>query len=91
MFEFLGTIFNLSISNLSASDLEIAKSNYLANFAVSTPVAFFESAFVAVFNRSDSTFTFRAKDFGFGKYSLIYIKSFLSMQLLRNNFCSLSL
>ena len=83
MFEFLGTIFNSSISNLSTSDFEIAKSNFLANFGVSTPVAFFESALVTIFNRSDSTLTFPAKDFGFGKYSLIYIKSFLSIQLLK--------
>ena len=31
-----------------------------------------------------STFTFAPKDFGFGKYSLIYTMSFLSIQMLKN-------
>ena len=32
--------------NISTSDFKLGKSNFLANFDVSTPVAFFKSAFV---------------------------------------------
>ena len=42
----VGTFFILSISNLSTLDLKLAKPTFLANFDVSTPVAFFKSAFV---------------------------------------------
>ena len=35
------------MSNLSASDFKVAKSVFLAKSVVSTPVAFFKSAFVA--------------------------------------------
>ena len=38
--------FNLSISNLSTSDFKLAKSVFLAKGDVSTPVAFFKSAFL---------------------------------------------
>ena len=45
--ELLGKHFDLSISNSSTSDFKLTKSTFLANFDVSTPVAFFEFAFVA--------------------------------------------
>ena len=38
--------------------------------------------FINLFYKSNSIFTFAPKDFGFGKYSLIYTMSFLSIQLL---------
>ena len=41
MLKLVGTFFSLSISNLPSSDFKSAKSNFLANFDVSTPVAFF--------------------------------------------------
>ena len=43
----VGTFFNLSISNLSTLYFRLAKSTFLAYFDVSTPVAFFKSAFAA--------------------------------------------
>ena len=39
LFKLLGTIFNLSISNLPTSDFKLAKSTFLTNVDVSTPVA----------------------------------------------------
>ena len=42
----LGTVFNLSISKLSASDFKLSKSTFLGNFDVSTRAAFFKFAFV---------------------------------------------
>ena len=39
LFKLLGTFPNLSISNLSTSDFNLAKSTFLTNFEVSTPVA----------------------------------------------------
>ena len=42
----LGTFSNLSMSNLSTSDFEFAKSVFLAKSDVSTPAAFFESVFL---------------------------------------------
>ena len=39
--------FNLSISNLSPLDFKLAQSTFSADHDVSTPVAFFKSAFVA--------------------------------------------
>ena len=38
---------NLLISKLSTSEYKLAKSTFLVNVDVSTPVAFFKSAFVA--------------------------------------------
>ena len=46
-FKLLGTFFNISISNLPASDFKLAKSTLLANCDLSTPAAFFKSAFAA--------------------------------------------
>ena len=43
----LGTFFNLSISNLSASYFKLAKSMSLAKDDVSTSIGFFKSVFVA--------------------------------------------
>ena len=37
---------------------------------------FFKSAFVAELDKSNSTFTFVPKEFGFGKYPLIYTMPF---------------
>ena len=51
----------------------------LAKSDVSGPVAFFKSAFVAWLDKSNSTFTFAPKGFGFWKYSLIDTMSFLSI------------
>ena len=76
--------FNLSISNLSASGFKIAKSTILAKDDVSVLDAFFKSVFFFFFaylDKSNSSLTY-PKDFGSGKYSLIYIMSFLSIQLL---------
>ena len=50
LFKFLkliGTFFSLSISNLPTLDFKLAKSTFLANVDVSTPLAFFKSTFVA--------------------------------------------
>ena len=47
MFQLYGTFFSLSISNLSTLDFKLAKSTFLVNFHVSTPVAVFKSAFVS--------------------------------------------
>ena len=46
MLKLLGTFLNLSISSLPTLDFKLAKSTFLANYDVSTPVAFFKSAFV---------------------------------------------
>ena len=46
LFQLVGSFSNLSISNLSNLDFKFAESTFLANFDVSTPVAFFKSAFV---------------------------------------------
>ena len=43
----IGTFLNLSMSNFSTSDFKLAKSVFLATPDVSTPVAFYKSAFVA--------------------------------------------
>ena len=43
----VGRFFSLSISNLSTLDFKLAKSTFLANVYVSTPVVFFKSAIVA--------------------------------------------
>ena len=45
LLELLGTLFNLSISNLSASGFKLAKSVFLAKSDISNPVSFFKSAF----------------------------------------------
>ena len=82
LFKPYGTIFVLSISNLSTSDFKLAESTFLAKEDSSTPVAFFNSVFVAYLDKSYSTFILSAKDFGSGKYSLIYTMPFLSIQLL---------
>ena len=42
----LGTFFNLSKSNLSTSEFQLAKLVYLAKSDASTPVAFFRLDFV---------------------------------------------
>ena len=42
-----GTVFCLIIPNLSVSDLQLDKTAFLANFNISTPVAFFTLDFVA--------------------------------------------
>ena len=68
MLKLLGTFFNLSISNLSISVFKLAKSVFLAKSDVSTPVAFFRSIVAVEKDKSNSTFTFALKDFGFGKY-----------------------
>ena len=41
-----GTVFNLSTSILSTSAFKLAKSDFPANLKVSTPVDFFNSAFL---------------------------------------------
>ena len=73
----LGTLFNLSMSNLSILDFKLAKSdfNFFAKSDVSTPVVFFKSDFVAKLGKSNLTFTFAPKDFGLG--NLENIHSFL--------------
>ena len=83
MLKLVDIFFNLSKSNLSTSDLNLAKSTFIANFDVSTPVTFFKSAFVAYLDKSNSTFTLPLKDFGSGKYSRNYTMPFLSIQLLK--------
>ena len=83
MFKLLGSFFSLSRSNLPLLDFELSKSTFLASFYKSTPIAFFKYAFVALLDKSNSTFTLYPKHFGCGKYSLIYILSFLSVELLK--------
>ena len=82
LLKLIGTIFNLSISNLSTSDFKSAKSVFLAKSDVSTTAAFFKN-FVAYLDKSNSTFTFAPKDLGFRKCSLMYAMSFWSIQLLK--------
>ena len=48
----LSTLYNLSISNLSKSDLKWAKPVFLAIFNVSAAVAFFKSAFISKLEKS---------------------------------------
>ena len=67
------TFFNLATSNLPTSDFKLT---FLANFYVSSPAAFFKSAFVAWLDKSNSTFTLPSEDFGSGKYSIFYIMPF---------------
>ena len=64
----VGTFFNLSIPNLSKLDFKLAKSIYLANVYVSTPVAFCKSAFAAQLSKSNLTFNFPPENFGSGNY-----------------------
>ena len=78
LFNLVDTFPNLSISNLPTSDFKLAKPTFSANFYVSTNAAFFKSVFVAKLDKSNSTFTFLPKDFGFEKYLLIYIMFFIS-------------
>ena len=47
LFKLVGSFLNLLIFNLSKLYFKLAKSNFLANFEVSTPAAFFNSTFVA--------------------------------------------
>ena len=47
LFQLVGAVSDLFVSNLSISDFRQTKSSFLANCDVSTPVAFFKSAFVA--------------------------------------------
>ena len=73
---------NLPISNLSISDFKIAKSTFIVNFHVSTPVASFNPAFLHNKVNLQETFKFFPEGFGLGKYPLIYTMSFLSIQQL---------
>ena len=68
---------------MSTLNFKLAKSTFLVNSDVSTPVAFFKSAFVVYLNKPNSTFTLTPKVLGSGKYSLIYTISFLSIQMLK--------
>ena len=70
-----GTFFSLLISNLSTVDFKRTKDD------VSIPVILFKPVFGAQWNNCNSTFTF-PKDFGSGKYWLIYTMPFLLIQLL---------
>ena len=79
--KFVGTFFNWSISNLYILYSRLATLAFLANYDVSTSFSFFKSAFVAWLDKSNSTFTLLRKYFCSGKYSLVYTKSFLSIQL----------
>ena len=45
LFKPVAIFSDLSISNLSISDFKLSKSSFLKSFDVSTPVAFFKSAF----------------------------------------------
>ena len=85
MLKLISTFLNLSISNLSTSHFKLTKSNFLANFDVSTPAVFFESASVAYLDKSNSTFIphFDYAGSGSGKYLLIFTMSFLLIQLLK--------
>ena len=75
MLKLLGTFLNLSISSLPTLDFKLAKSTFLVNYDVSTPVAFFKSAFVTQLDKSNSSFTLPPEDF--------FSMSFLSIQLLK--------
>ena len=74
--------FLISFFNLTTSDFKLPKSVFLAKSDVTTPVALFKTAFVALLDKSNSIFTHASKDFGFGKYSLIYTMFFVSIHLL---------
>ena len=67
LLEPLAASYNLSISILFTSNLKLPKSVLLAKSDVSTPVSYYKSAFVASLDKSNSTFAFAPKDFGFGK------------------------
>ena len=58
--------------NLSTSDFKLAKSSFLGKLDVSISISFFKSVFVSQLDKSNSTFTFASKEFGFGKYWLSY-------------------
>ena len=77
MLKLVGRFSNLSMSNLSTSDFKLAKYNFLAKDDVLIHVRFFKTVFVAELDKSNSTFSFSPKDFGCGKYSLIYTMSFI--------------
>ena len=47
LLKLLASFSNVSISKLSISDIKIAKSAFLANFDLPTPVTFFKSGFAA--------------------------------------------
>ena len=79
----LNTFFNLSISYLSTSAFKLVKSDFLANFDVSTPFPFSKCAFITQLDDSNSSFTFPLKGFGLGKYSFVYV--FLSIQILNES------
>ena len=51
---------------LSTSDFKLAKSVIFTQDDVSTLVAFLKSVFVPYLDKSNSTFTFAPKEFGFG-------------------------
>ena len=63
------------------SDFKFSESAFLAKSDVLTLVEFFKSDFVAWLEKFNLIGTFAPKDFGFGKSSLIYTLSFLSIQL----------
>ena len=63
-------------NNLSISDFKSAKLTFFVNFDVSKSVAFLKSTFVAQWDQSNSFYTFPLKDFGLGKYWLVYIVPF---------------
>ena len=54
--------------NLSTSDFKLAESSFLGKLDVSISNLFFKSVFVSQLDKSNSTFTFASKEFGFGKY-----------------------
>ena len=60
-----GTPINWSISNLSTSDLKLAKSVFQAKSDASTHAAFLNLQFL---DKSNSTFILASQDFGFGEY-----------------------
>ena len=72
MLKLVDTFFNLFISNLPTSGFKLAKSNFLVNFNISTPAAFYKSAFVVKLDKSSSTFARPTEDLGFGNNSFIY-------------------
>ena len=88
LFKSIGVVYNLSLSNLSILDFKLAKSNFLANFDVSTLVTFFKSTFVAQLEQSNSTLIFHIKGLGLGnylQYLLIYNIYFVPIQLLKES------
>ena len=78
LLKLLDTFFNLSIFTLSTSDFKLVKSVFQAKSDVQQLLGFLN---LLLLHKSYCTFTISHEDFSPGKYSLIYVMSFLSIQI----------